>query len=150
MAENLSRCIWSGIHTQREALYTADSIGNPFTGGGFNATLRDVARLGQMMLDGGRVGSEQIIPPAAIARIRAGGGKATFAKAGYMLQFLSDGKLAGSTMMACPPAIMMQERKLLNLLPGLTQFKNRRPTCTDLANQHRRQREGAPQVSGAG
>lgn len=190
---------------------------------------------------------EQIVPPAAIARIRAGGDRATFAKAGYTLlpgwsyggmgwvshddhgayaargvhgqtiwvdpkadrvivrfashpvaanaasdptslpadravanhlmanhsnplageewviediagggvidnshvtlQFLSDGRLAGSagcnrligsyevkgnqlkvqpagsTMMACPPALMTQERKLLDLLPALRQFQ---------------------------
>ena len=29
----------------------------------------------------------------------------------------------GITMMSCSPAILMQERKLLDLLPGLTQFK---------------------------
>ena len=247
VAEQLSERIWSRIGAQREAFYTVDSIGTPFAGGGFNATLRDTARLGQMLLDGGRVGSEQIVPPAAIARIRGGGDKATFAKAGYTLlpgwsyggmwwvshddhgayaargvhgqtiwidpkadmvivrfasnpvaanaasdptslpayravakhlmandsnplageewviediaggdiidnshatlQFLSDGKVAGSTgcnrlmgsyeingkqltiqpggttMMACPPALMNQERKLLNLLPTIRQFR---------------------------
>ena len=85
VAEQLSERIWSRIGAQREAFYTVDSIGTPFAGGGFNATLRDMARLGQMLLDGGRVGSEQIVPPAAIARIRTGGDKATFAKAGYTL-----------------------------------------------------------------
>lgn len=247
VAEQLSERIWSRMGAQREAFYTVDSIGTPFAGGGFNATLRDMARLGQMLLDGGRVGSEQIVPPAAIARIRAGGDPVTFAKAGYALlpgwsyggmwwvshddhgayaargvhgqtiwidpkadmvivrfasnpvaanaasdptslpayravanhlmandsnplageewviediagggvidnshatlQFLSDGKLAGSTgcnrlmggyelngkqlkiepagttMMACPPALMMQERKLLDLLPTFRQFR---------------------------
>ena len=63
------------------------------------------------------------------------------------LQFLSDGKVAGSTgcnrlmgsyeingkqltiqpggttMMACPPALMNQERKLLDLLPTIRQFR---------------------------
>ncbi len=85
VAEQVSERIWSRIGTQREAFYTVDSIGTPFSGGGFNATLRDMARLGQMMLNDGRVGSEQIVPPAAIARIRAGGDRATFAKAGYTL-----------------------------------------------------------------
>ena len=247
VADQLSERIWSRIGTQREAFYTVDSLGTPFAGGGFNATLRDMARLGQMMLDGGRVGNEQIVPPAAIARIRAGGDRATFAKAGYKLlpewsyggmwwvshddhgayaargvhgqtiwvdpkadmvivrfashpvaanagsdptslpayravakhlmandsnplageawvvediagggvidnsqvtlQFLADGKVAGSTgcnrlignyelsgqqlklqsvgntMMACPPALMEQERKLLNMLPTIRQFQ---------------------------
>ena len=30
---------------------------------------------------------------------------------------------AGTTMMACPEALMNQERKLLNLLPKITQFR---------------------------
>ena len=83
VAELFSERIWSRIGAEREAFFTADSIGTPFAGGGFNATLRDMARLGQMMLDDGRVGSEQIVPAAAIARIRNGGQAALFAKAGY-------------------------------------------------------------------
>lgn len=85
VAELLSERIWSRIGTEREAFYTVDSIGTPFAGGGFNATLRDVARLGQVMLDQGALDGEQIIPQAAIDAIRHGGDPATFAKAGYDL-----------------------------------------------------------------
>lgn len=83
VAEQLSERIWSRIGTEREAFYTVDSTGTPFAGGGFNATLRDMARLGQLMLDDGVAGGEQIVPPAAIASIRHGGDKAKFAKAHY-------------------------------------------------------------------
>ncbi len=83
VAEVFSERIWSRIGAEREAFFTVDSIGTPFAGGGFNATLRDLARLGQLMLDEGRVGSEQIVPAAAIARIRNGGEAALFANAGY-------------------------------------------------------------------
>ena len=85
VAENLSERIWSRIGARREAFYTVDSIGTPFAGGGFNATLRDMARLGQLMLDGGQSNGEQIVPPAAIASIRNDGDPRTFAKAGYNL-----------------------------------------------------------------
>ena len=85
VADQLSERIWSRIGAEREAFYTVDSIGTPFAGGGFNATLRDMARLGQLMLDDGRSGGEQIVPQAAIARIRHGGNPDTFAKAGYDL-----------------------------------------------------------------
>ena len=37
------------------------------------------------MLDGGMVNGERLVPEAAIARIRAGGDKAAFEKAGYAL-----------------------------------------------------------------
>ena len=101
VAELLSQRIWSRIGTAREAFYTVDSIGTPFAGGGFNATLRDMARLGQLMLDDGRLDNEQIVPAAAIARIRHGGKKDTFAKA----------------------ALMHQENKLLQLLPALNSYR---------------------------
>ena len=81
VAQEFSERIWSRLGTEREAFYTVDSIGTPFAGGGFNATLRDLARLGQMMLNGGRWGDAQVVPPEAIARIRHGGKQDTFAKA---------------------------------------------------------------------
>lgn len=85
VAEVLSERIWSRLGAEREAFYTVDSIGTPFAGGGFNATLRDMARLGQMMLNDGRWGDAQVVPPAAIASIRHGGETKTFAKANYKL-----------------------------------------------------------------
>ena len=85
VARQLSERIWSRIGTEHEAFYTVDSIGTPFAGGGFNATLRDMARLGQLMLDNGLSGGQQIVPQAAIASIRKGGKRETFAKAGYEL-----------------------------------------------------------------
>ncbi len=85
VAQELSERIWSRLGTEREAFYTVDSIGTPFAGGGFNATLRDMARLGQLMLNEGRWGNEQIVPAEAIARIRSGGNKETFAKSDYKL-----------------------------------------------------------------
>ena len=85
VAEALSERIWSRIGAEREAFYTVDSIGTPFAGGGFNATLRDMGRLGQLLLDGGVANGEQILPPAAITRLQNGGKQDTFAKAGYSL-----------------------------------------------------------------
>lgn len=85
LADHLSQTVWSRLGQRREGYYTVDALGTPFAGGGFNATLRDMARLGQMILDGGRAGNEQVVPEAAIARLRQGGDPARFAKAGYDL-----------------------------------------------------------------
>lgn len=93
VADLLSERIWSRIGARREAFYTVDSLGTPFAGGGFNATLRDMARLGQLMLDGGRAGGDQIVPEAAIEAIRTGGDPETFAKAGYDLPGWSYGSM---------------------------------------------------------
>ena len=85
VAELLSQRIWRRIGAEREAYYTVDSTGTPFAGGGFNATLRDLARLGQLMLSNGQLDGEQVVPVDAIARIRHGGDPRSFAKAGYAL-----------------------------------------------------------------
>lgn len=85
ISELLSERIWSRIGTDREAFYTVDSIGTPFAGGGFNATLRDMAKLGQLMLNEGQLNGEQIIPKAAIKNIQKGGNQDKFKKAGYTL-----------------------------------------------------------------
>ena len=85
VAQALASRIWRRIGSEREAFYTVDSLGTPFAGGGLNATLRDLARVGQLMLDEGMVGEEQVLPRAAIERIRGGGKRETFEKAGYKL-----------------------------------------------------------------
>lgn len=85
LADHLAQTVWSKLGQRREGYYTVDAVGTPFAGGGFNASLRDLARYGQMILDGGRAGDEQILPEAAIARLRQGGDPAKFAKAGYDL-----------------------------------------------------------------
>lgn len=85
VAQHLAASIWTRIGTGREAFYTVDSIGTPFAGGGFNATLRDMARLGLLVLNEGRWNGQQVIPAEAVARIRAGGDKAAFAKSGHDL-----------------------------------------------------------------
>jgi len=85
VADLLSERIWNKIGVQREAFYTVDSIGTPFAGGGFNATLRDLARFGQLMLDNGRLDGQQIVQQSAIASIRRGGSRAAFERAGFDL-----------------------------------------------------------------
>lgn len=85
VAEVLSEKIWKKLGVEQDAYYSVDAIGTPFAGGGLNLGLRDLARFGQLILNEGRVGQEQIIPKAAIDDIRKGGSKKAFAKAGYSL-----------------------------------------------------------------
>ncbi|WP_112323032.1 serine hydrolase [Oceanibium sediminis] len=85
VADWLAENVWTRIGTEREAFFTVDSTGTPFAGGGFNATLRDMGRLGQLILDNGAWRGEQVLPEAAIARIREGGDPEAFARAGYEL-----------------------------------------------------------------
>ncbi|WP_411851187.1 serine hydrolase domain-containing protein [Stenotrophomonas sp. LGBM10] len=83
VAQFLETRIWRPLGASQDAYFTVDSSGTPYAGGGFNAGLLDLARVGQLLLDDGRIDGRKVIPAAAIARIRAGGDKAAFAKAGY-------------------------------------------------------------------
>lgn len=85
IAEVLSEKIWRKLGTEQDAYYSVDAIGTPFAGGGLNLGLRDMARFGQLILNNGKVGKEQIIPKLAIDDIRKGGSRKAFAKAGYSL-----------------------------------------------------------------
>ena len=84
VASLLSDKIWLQIGAEQDAYMTVDRLGTPFAGGGLSAGLRDLGRLGQLLLDDGKYMNKQIIPAAAIASIEQGGDKATFAKAGYL------------------------------------------------------------------
>lgn len=83
LTEVMAERLWSRLGADFDGYFTVDSIGTPFAGGGFNASLRDMARVGQLLLDGGRVGDDQVIPAAVIRSIRQGGDRAAFARAGY-------------------------------------------------------------------
>ncbi|OXB09228.1 6-aminohexanoate hydrolase [Flavobacterium plurextorum] len=83
--EVLSERIWRKIGAEQDGYFSVDAIGTPFAGGGFNLGLRDMARFGQLILNDGKVGQDQIIPKAAIDDIRKGGDKKAFEKAGYSL-----------------------------------------------------------------
>lgn len=83
MGENLSERIWSKLGMEQDAYITIDSEGTEFAGGGLSTGLRDLARFGEMMRNGGRFKDQQVIPKAIVDDIRSGGDKALFSKAGY-------------------------------------------------------------------
>lgn len=85
VADVLSDRVWSKIGADMDAFISVDSIGTPFAGGGLNAGLRDMARFGQMLLNDGQVGDEQVIPTAVVESIQGGGDRRAFADAGYRL-----------------------------------------------------------------
>jgi len=62
--------IWEPLGAESNGFFIMDGppgIGREFTGAGFNATLRDYARLGQMVLNGGSAHGHQIVPQAWLA-----------------------------------------------------------------------------------
>jgi CubicO group peptidase (beta-lactamase class C family) len=79
----LSERIWQKLGAEHDAYLVIDSEGTEFAGGGFNSTVRDMARLGEMMRLGGRFNGKQIVPQAVVDDIRRGADPAHFAQAGY-------------------------------------------------------------------
>ena len=73
MPELLSTLIWSRIGAEQDMDAAVDPAGAVFHDGGLAATLRDLGRFGQMLLDGGAVGGEQVVPAGWIADSLAGG-----------------------------------------------------------------------------
>ena len=62
---------------------TVDGKGTPFAGGGLSAGLRDLGRVGLLMLNEGEINGERLFSSEVVANVRAGGSRKAFAKAGY-------------------------------------------------------------------
>jgi CubicO group peptidase (beta-lactamase class C family) len=78
LASLLSDRIWQKIGCEHNGFFTVDDAGTALADGGFNATLRDYARLGKMVMDGGRVGERQIVPQRWIDDICSGAESSLF------------------------------------------------------------------------
>jgi hypothetical protein len=77
--------LWSGLGVEQDGYFLIDETGTEFAGGGYNLTLRDLARFGEMMRQDGRWNGRQVIPKAVVDDIRRGGNRDHFALAGYSL-----------------------------------------------------------------
>jgi CubicO group peptidase (beta-lactamase class C family) len=64
LAEYLSERIWQPIGAEADASWLIDRTGQENTSSNFNAVLRDYARLGRLLANGGKVGDRQVIPAA--------------------------------------------------------------------------------------
>ncbi len=68
LAQLVSEELWQKLGAQESACFTVDSAGYALADGGFNATLRDYARFGRMMLDNGA----GIVPAQWVEATRTG------------------------------------------------------------------------------
>jgi CubicO group peptidase (beta-lactamase class C family) len=85
LQDMLSERIWSPLGCSEDGYLAVDSIGVAMGGGGLNATLRDLARFGELLRCEGAHGGKQLIPAAVVADIRRGADPARFTPAGYTL-----------------------------------------------------------------
>jgi CubicO group peptidase (beta-lactamase class C family) len=87
LAELVSEEIWQKLGMDESACFTVDGAGYALADGGFNATLRDYTRFGQMILDDGA----GIVPSDWIAATRDGpcgpGYSESMPEGGYRNQF---------------------------------------------------------------
>jgi CubicO group peptidase (beta-lactamase class C family) len=73
-SELLSTDLWAPMGAEHDALITVDSSGLGMASGGICVTLRDLARFGRLLLDGGAGPSgEQVVPRPWLDDVRRGG-----------------------------------------------------------------------------
>jgi CubicO group peptidase (beta-lactamase class C family) len=85
LAQMLSDRLWAPLGCEQDAYLSVDPTGVPMGGAGLSATLRDLARFGELMRRDGDWHGEQLVPEAVVADIRRGGDPEKFAKAAYRL-----------------------------------------------------------------
>ncbi|MGH8820429.1 MAG: serine hydrolase domain-containing protein [Rhodoferax sp.] len=78
----LSECIWRRMGAEHDGYMLIDSTGTEFAGGGFNCTLRDLARFGEVLRLDGFYNDQQIISKAVVADIRKGASKTDYETCG--------------------------------------------------------------------
>lgn len=70
MADLVSTLIWAPMGAEYDAEITCDPLGSAVHDGGINATARDLARFGMLLLDDGRVGGRAVVPEAWLQQAR--------------------------------------------------------------------------------
>jgi hypothetical protein len=90
VAAYTARCLWEPLGAESDGYYIMDGppgIGREFSGAGFNATLRDFGRFGQMMLDGGVAGGRRIVSEEWVQQSTQPSGSGNDRFGGYGLQW---------------------------------------------------------------
>lgn len=91
LAELLSRRLWPPLGVERDAFITTDRSFAPAAAGGFGATLRDLARFGQMVLNEGTLNERRIVSRKWISDIRFNGSNEAWRNGQYRGRWNPDG-----------------------------------------------------------
>ncbi|MET4121626.1 CubicO group peptidase (beta-lactamase class C family) [Bradyrhizobium sp. JR1.5] len=83
-AQLLHELLWAPLGCEEDAYLSVDSAGTQMGGGGLCATLRDLARFGELMRCEGEWNGRQLIPAAVVHDLRKHGDPAKFPYAGLM------------------------------------------------------------------
>lgn len=104
-ADELSNRLWSKLGADRDARISVDRGGCALANGGVSCTIRDLARVGRLMLDGGAVGGTRVVSERWVRQTLAGGDPAlaaasvnrtVFPNLSYRNQWWSTGNERGS------------------------------------------------------
>ena len=90
VAAYTSRCLWEPLGAEADGFYIMDGqpgVGREFSGAGFNATLRDFARFGQMVLNGGMADGRRVVSADWIRQSTQPTGPEDSQRGGYGLQW---------------------------------------------------------------
>ena len=85
LAQLLHERLWAPLGCEEDASIVVDPAGMPMGDGGLSATLRDMARFGELMRREGQWNGRQLVPAAVVHDTVRGADTAKFAKAGYTL-----------------------------------------------------------------
>jgi CubicO group peptidase (beta-lactamase class C family) len=82
LTEWLQARIWAPLGMEHHASLMLDPMGTEVAFAGMSASLRDMGRFGQMLLQGGRARGQQVIPASVVRELAEGGDPAAFAASG--------------------------------------------------------------------
>ncbi|MEJ6021194.1 serine hydrolase domain-containing protein [Ramlibacter sp. PS4R-6] len=85
LVQLLHERLWAPLGCEEDGYIIVDPAGTPMGGGGLSATLRDLARFGELMRREGDWHGKQVVPAAVVHDTQRGDSPAKFAKAGYTL-----------------------------------------------------------------
>jgi CubicO group peptidase (beta-lactamase class C family) len=86
-ADLMSELIWKPMGAARSAYITVDRLGAPRCAGGMCATVADLARVGQLIVEGGSRAGREIIPAAWIDDITENGDQDAWAAGSFVEYF---------------------------------------------------------------
>jgi CubicO group peptidase (beta-lactamase class C family) len=73
LSQLLTEDLWAKLGAEQDAYMLLDHYQQAYSSAGFNATLRDLGRFGQMMAQGGHYNGQQIVPESWVNDIRTNG-----------------------------------------------------------------------------
>ncbi|MFN3370936.1 MAG: serine hydrolase domain-containing protein [Sphingomonadaceae bacterium] len=83
LAQLMAERFWAPMGMEQDANISVDRLGTAFGGGGMSASLRDMARFGEMLRLGGRWNGRQILPAEVVKAVLAPGDPAAFPSGAY-------------------------------------------------------------------